>query len=249
MHEADTGSEWTRISFYLSWYKHLQHSITRLITPPLLPGPGFRQWSSVATKKTESCKWQQDTGNSIFQHVTKLAFLFDQTHKQVNIICSCPYTASFDDVKTSQTSFKFSRTIIRIIYPPEWDNGRMGHSDPAPCTQCIFLAPGQQTSHSSQERDSQCREILLQLNSQYLILGFTMALHTSIAIIWLCHEVKCGLCSLDPKDNFNNFVSHGSFCGGNKVIRFFKHSLGFLMTRLKADWIYISRANKRCVAN
>ena len=57
------------------------------------------------------------TVNSIF-HVTNF-FLFDQTHKQVNIIYPCPYTASLDDVKTSQTSFKFSRTIIMIIYPPE----------------------------------------------------------------------------------------------------------------------------------
>ena len=80
------------------------------------------------------------TVDSIF-HVTNF-FLFDQTHKQVNSIYPCPYTASLDDVKTSQTSFKFSRTIIMIIYPPEWDNRRMGHSEPGSVHWMYVSGPG-----------------------------------------------------------------------------------------------------------
>ena len=102
-------------------------------------------------QKGQSHAGDNRTVNSIF-HVTNF-FLFDQTHKQVNIICSCPYTAYFDDVKTSQTSFKFSRTIITIIYPRNEtiENGTLRARLSAP--DVYFLAPGLQTSNRRRIRE------------------------------------------------------------------------------------------------
>ena len=142
-------------------------------------------------QKGQSHAGDNRTANSIF-HVTNF-FLFDQTHKQVNIIYPCPYTASLDDVKTSQTSFKFSRTIIMIIYPLEWDNRRMGHSEPSSVHWIYVSGPG--TTDTGEGSGN-----ILQLISDYETLPLSLPVleYPPSPPSWLCHEEKCGLCSLGP---------------------------------------------------
>ena len=169
------------------------------------------------------------TVDSIF-HVTNF-FLFDQTHKQVNSIYPCPYTASLDDVKTSQTSFKFSRTIIMIIYPPEWDNRRMGHSEPGSVHWMCVSGP--RTTDTGEGSGN-----ILQLISDYETLPLSLPVpeyppHHLYDFV-MRKSVACVRSA--QWDNFNNFVSHGSLYGGNKVIGFFKHSLWFLIV-LGLSWL------------